>query len=332
MASTTRIEPSKAGVAEMANRSHPEIDLSIIIVNWNTRELTRQCLRSLREACDGLRTEIIVVDNASADGSTEMVELEFPEARLIRNPVNAGFAKGNNIGLRIAAGRYIALINSDVTVPPGCLQTVLGYMNQNPAVGMSGPKMLTPGREVGASCMRRPSLAIWLAHALGLSSRITSASLHMEKFYPDGPEEVDVLNGWFWLVRKEALDKVGFLDEQFFMYGEDIDWCHRFWDQHWKIVYLPQAEAVHYGGGSSARAPVRFYVEMQRANMQYWRRYHNRLSQIAYVVVVALHQTIRVIGYAAMCVVRPSSNSDALFKVQRSLACLRWLIGLPNSD
>jgi GT2 family glycosyltransferase len=332
MASAIDVERRQLGTTQSEARTDtPVIDLSIVIVSWNTKEFVRQCLGSLRQSCKRIRTEIVVVDNASADGTPEMVEQEFPEVKLIRNLVNAGFAKGNNVGLRMATGRYIALINSDVTVPPACLQAMCEYMDQNDSVGMLGPTMLTPSGKVGASCMRRPTLGIWLVHALGLSSLIRCASLHMENFRPARPQEVDVLNGWFWLVRKQALDSVGLLDEQYFMYGEDIDWCHRFWKNGWRIVYLPGAAAVHFGGGSSARAPARFYVEMQRANMQYWKRYHNTISQAAYTAIVAFHQALRVTGYGVLYAINPSQRAEAVAKVERSAACLRWLFGLANS-
>lgn len=302
------------------------LDLSIIIVSWNAKDYLRQCLLSLQRAHAGLSTEVVVVDNASSDGSAGMVAREFPQVLLVRNATNAGFAAANNIGLRLARGKYVALINSDVEVPRGCLETMVGYMDQHESVGMLGPRMLTPSGEIGPSCMNRPSLRIWLASALGLARVVRGAGLHI--IHPEllKTQEVDVLNGWFWMVRKSALENVGLLDEQFFMYGEDIDWSRRFWDRGWKVVYFAEAEALHYGGASSARAPVRFYVEMQRANLQYWKRYHGRASQAAYLLIVALHQAFRLLGYGAVYALRPQARVDAGFKCRRSAACLQWLV------
>lgn len=302
-------------------------DLSIVIVSWNATNYVRQCLSSLRTACKGLNTEIIVVDNASCDATPDVVEREFPEVQLVRNPTNAGFARANNIGVRMATGQYIALINSDVEVPSGCLQKMVSYLNQNSPVGMLGPMMLTPSGAPGPSCMRRPRLGIWLSHAVGLASIVPQLNLQIQHPESLGIREVDVLNGWFWMVRKDALAEVGLLDERFFMYGEDIDWCHRFWEAGWKIVYFPEAKALHYGGASSARAPVRFYVEMQRANLQYWKRYHGRISQAVYLAIIFLHQVCRVLGYGAVYLVKPRARSEAAFKVERSAACLHWLAG-----
>jgi GT2 family glycosyltransferase len=307
-------------------------DLSIVIVSWNAKEYMRKCLSSLRTACTGLSTEIFVVDNASSDGTPDAVEQEFPEVRLIRNTVNAGFATANNIGMRMATGKYVALINSDVEVLAGCLQKMVSYLEQHPSVGMLGPKMLTPSGSAAPSCMRRPRLSIWLTHAVGLASLLPTLSLQIQNPDSLGTRDVDVLNGWFWMVRKEALDQVGLLDERFFMYGEDIDWCHRFWERGWKLVYFPEAKALHYGAASSARAPVRFYVEMQRANLQYWKRYHGRISQAVYIVIIFLHQVCRVLGYGAVCLVTPDARHEAAFKCQRSAACLRWLMGFDHRN
>ena len=167
-----------------------------------------------------------------------------------------------------------------------------------------------------------------MAQALQLSSLFKDFSLHILKLNRDADQEVDVLNGWFWMVRRSAIDTVGLLDEEHFMYGEDIDWCHRFRRAGWRVLYYPKAAAIHYCGGSSSRAPSRYYVEMQRANLQYWRRYHNPLSVGAYLLIVFLHQLLRLAGYSAMYVVKPAARTGASAKLQRSSACLRWLFGL----
>jgi GT2 family glycosyltransferase len=255
-----------------------------------------------------------------------MIEREFPDARLIRNSTNAGFAKANNKGIKLATGKYVALVNSDVEVPPGCLSKMFSYMEQEPSIGMLGPLMLTPSGAPAPSCMRRPSLSIWLTYALGLASLIPQLSLHIRHPESLGTREVDVLNGWFWMLRRDAIEDVGLLDERFFMYGEDLDWCHRFSNKGWKIVYYPEAEALHYGGASSEQAPARFYVEMQRANLQYWKRYHGRASQAAYVLIIFLHEVCRVLGYGIVCLFgRTDVRPLAVSKCQRSAACIKWL-------
>jgi hypothetical protein len=305
------------------------LDISIIIVSWNTKAFVRQCLSRIQESCGELTNEIVVVDNASSDGTPEMVEQEFPEVILVPNQSNLGFAKANNVGMRRTTGKYVCLINSDVTLLPDCLQKMCAYMNRHPDVGMLGPRMLFPDGTPGPSCMRRPSLLIWFMEALGLSAIFESARLHMENFNCASAEEVDVLNGWFWMVRRSALGRVGLLGEQFFMYGEDIEWCHRFQENGWQIVYFPDAAAIHFVGGSAARSPIRFYVEMQRANLKYWKQYHGFPSQVMYVLIVILHQLLRALGYSCIYLLRPADRSEASLKIKRSFACLRWIVGIP---
>jgi len=304
-------------------------DVSIVIVSWNTRELVRQCLASLPQGCGRLTREILVVDNASSDGTPEMVQTEFPDVVLIRNQANLGFAKANNLGVRSARGKYVCLINSDVNVPAGCIEKMFDYMEGEDAVGLLGPKMLSGEGVPSPSCMQRPTLFITFINALGLSGLFQRAGLHMKNFHRVTSQDVDVLNGWFWMARRRALDNVGLLDEQFFMYGEDIDWCDRFWGAGWRVVYFPQAAAIHYGAASSARAPIRFYIEMHRANLQYWKRHHGALSQAAYLSIVILHHVCRVLGYGAVYALYPPRRSDVSIKISRSAACLRWLFGAP---
>ena len=307
-------------------------DISIIVVSWNTKSLVRECLSAIRRTCERLAIQVLLIDNASSDGTPSMVAEEFPEVVLIRNAENLGFARANNQALKLAQGKFIALVNSDVTVLPDCLQKLVRYMEQEPSIGMLGPRMLTPSGRVGPSCMREPCLSIWLAHALGLAAIVERSSLHISPPSTDTPQEVDVLNGWFWVVRRTALERVGPLDERFFMYGEDIDWCCRFRKAEWKVVYYPGAAAIHYGGGSSSRDPVRFYVEMQRARLQYWRLRHSPLSVLAYLNVLLLHQVLRVLGYGVVYLVRARPGDQILFKIKRSAACLRWLFQRPATS
>jgi GT2 family glycosyltransferase len=147
----------------------------------------------------------------------------------------------------------------------------------------------------------------------------------MRDFEHNQLSDVEVLNGWFWVVRKEALKQVGLLDERFFIYGEDLDWCYRFKKAGWRVVFYPYAESTHYGGGSSARAPIWFYLEERKANTQYWIKHHRRCSQWTYFAIVWLHEVLRVCGYAGAYLFVKSSRADALFKLNRSIACLSWL-------
>ncbi len=304
--------------------------ISVIIVNWNTRELLLQCLRSLIETTDPA-PEIIVVDNGSRDGSAEAVGAVFPQVQVIRNLTNLGFAGANNIGIRRSTGDTVCLINSDVVVLDDCLEKMRGYMERHPAIGILGPKILWPdGKTVQRSCMGFPTFWNMLCRSLGIDSLFPGQRLfggHLMTFWPhDTLREVDVINGCFWMIRRAAMDEVGLLDENFFMYAEDLDWCKRFFDAGWKIVFYPDAAAIHYGGASSAVMPIRFYVEKQRANFQYWDKHHGRPSTLLFLGMMVMHETVRTVFYSMLYWDKkgPAHLLPSL-KVKRSLECLRML-------
>jgi len=311
------------------------MDLSVIIVSWNAKEYLQKCLESLIPETMTHVTEIIVVDNASTDGSPEMVKERFPHVKLICNDANLGFAKANNIGIKQSKGKYICLINSDVVVLRGCIDRMLDYMNQHLEIGMLGPKILNPDRTLQPSCMGFPTIWNVFCRALALDTLFPRSRLfggRLMTFWPHNNVcRVEVLNGCFWMVRREALNKVGLLDENFFMYGEDIDWCKRFHDAGWMVVFFPDAQVIHYGGGSSSNAPVRFYLEMQRADLQYWKKHHSRPAWIGYLLITLLYQIVRISGQTVIYILKPSKRRQANLKIKRSVACIQWFLRMNDS-
>lgn len=305
------------------------MDLSVVIVNWNTKEILSECLQSLTLDTSLQMAEIILVDNASSDGSPVMVKERFPHVKLICNDQNLGFAKANNIGIRLSTGRYICLVNSDVIVLKDCFNSMLAYMDEHPEIGMLGPKILNPDRTLQPSCMGFPTLWNMFCRALALDKLFPGSKLFggrlMNFWAHDTVSSAEVLNGCFLMVRREALEQVGLLDENFFFYGEDIDWCKRFHDAGWNVMFSPSAEAIHYGGASSSSAPIRFYIEMQRADLQYWKKHHGMPSWILYVSISCLHHALRFIGQSVSYVFLPSQREKTLPKIKRSLASVRWL-------
>jgi len=305
-------------------------DLSIIIVTWNGKQYAWECLDSLRTYQGDPTVEVIVVDNASSDGTPAMVKQEFPWVRLIQSGANLGFAKANNIGMVASTGKYVCLVNSDVRVLPDCLPNMREYMEANPTIGMLGPQMLCPDGLIGRSYMRFPTLWRNLCDALALRCVFrgseTLNGIEMTDFDNRQTAEVDVLNGWFLMVRRNALEQVRMLDEQFFMYGEDIDWSYRFHKAGWKRVYFSGARAFHHGGASSAVAPARFYIEMRRANFQLCKKHNGSLWTLGHIAVTCLHEIIRVVGYCFLWIARKSDRSLAVAKARRSLASIKLLI------
>jgi GT2 family glycosyltransferase len=311
----------------------PGTDISIVIVSWNARQYLRECLQSLRMATGKLSAEIIVVDNASSDGTADMVRSEFPEVQFIDTGNNLGFSCGNNLGVKLAKGKYICLVNPDVNVPPSCLPKMFSFMQQNPGIGLLGPKMLDADGIARRSGMRFPTLWGVLLRSLAadtwMKGRASSANWLMNDFQFDQLRDMDVLNGWFWMARREAVSHVGLLDVNFFMYGEDMDWCKRFHENGWRVVFYPEAEATHYGGGCSANDPLRFSVEQQRANLQYWKKYHGRISLLLYAVAVWLGHAVRLTGWSLIGLAKSSARTRARYEVKHNFECMRRTFDFP---
>ncbi len=305
--------------------------LSIVIATWNGKRYASECLESLHASPVGVPIEIIVVDNASTDGTPDMIRTRFPGVHLVENQANLGFAKANNIGVALSRGKYVSLINSDVVISPGCLDRMLALMETNQDIGIMGPRMLCSDGTVGISVRQLPTVWNTLCAALALNSILPDSTLFAgQSIKSDATgkiKDVQVLGGWFWMVSRKALEHVGGLDERFFMYGEDIDWCHRFLKAGWRVVFCGEAQALHYGGGSSADAPERFYVEMRRANVQYFRKHHGTLGAVGYTLAIGIHELARIAGYSVSYCCNHDRRSEASSKVRRSIWCLRWLVG-----
>jgi GT2 family glycosyltransferase len=308
-------------------------DISIIIVNWNAREHLLKCLESVyRNLPKNYTVETIVVDNGSTDGSPEVVESKFPQVILIKNGENMGFSSANNIGIHRSVGRYLCLVNSDVIMLDSCLEKLVEYMDGHEDVGMAGPRILNIDRGFQPSCQCFPGLWNNFCHAVGLSNLFPKSSFfskpYMEYWAHDSEKRVDALNGCFWIMRRSILDKVGLLDERFFIYGEDMDMCKRFNKAGWGVVFCPYAEVIHVGGASSANAPIKFYLEMQKADLQYWRKHHGRTMEFLYRTIILLRHSVRVICRAIQYALCPSCRPTVGFKLRRSAACVLWALGV----
>jgi GT2 family glycosyltransferase len=309
------------------------LDLSIVVVTWNAGKFVDECFGSISEELRGLSAEVINVDNASTDGTADMIAERYPEVKLIRSPTNLGFPKGNVVAIEACSpSRYVCLVNPDVRVLPGCFRKLLDYMDKNPAIGVLGPKILNPDTSVQQSCFRAPSVWTSWCRALALDRTPLRrlplfGGLMMTDFAHNRTRDVDALNGCFLLIRREAMDQVGLIDERYFMYGDDLDWCLRFRKGGWRVVFYPEAEAIHHGGGTTARAPVYFYVEMQKANVQYWQKHHSRPAQLAYLASIGVHDSIRYLLYSALSLLGKPWRDRVGFKAERSRASVQWLLG-----
>lgn len=306
------------------------MDISVVIVGWNAKHYLELCLESLAEAPPRRTMEILVVDNASSDGSAEMIEGRFPYVRLIRSTENLGFSRGNNVGIRQCQGRYIALVNPDVIVRPGCLDALADFLDQNPKVGSVGPRVLNPDGTLQSSCRRFPTLWNNFCSATALASVFKGsrffAGEHMLFFPHDRTQAVNVLVFCFAMMRREAFDAVGLLDDGLFMYGDDVDWCRRARNAGWEVVFFPGAQAVHDRGRTTAPYPVRFAVAQQRSVIHYWTKHHSLVGVLGIRGIMLFHHLLRYSFCAFSGLVHSQAGSKSEVGKRVSGACLRELL------
>ncbi len=226
--------------------------LSISIVNYNAKERLLECLESLQDITIP-HPEIIVVDNASQDGSPEMVQVRFPDVILIENDYNAGFIRANNQGLRRSSGKYILSLNNDTIVPPGSLEKLIAVLEDHGQYGAVGGKLISPGGDFQWQCRRSfPTPLVALTYFLRLGKIFPRIALFnryvLTDHDPDKSLDVEAISGACFMVRREVLEQTGGMDESYFMYGDDLDWSYRIVRLGWKIRYCAEAPIIHYGG------------------------------------------------------------------------------------
>lgn len=254
----------------------PDLDLTITICSWNTVDDLRACLQSLREAQKDGAFEVIVVDNASRDGSPDMVANEFPEFTLLRESRNHGFTGGHNLALRARNRTHTALLNSDTVVHEGAIKAIYDFMLANPEAGVVGPKLLNPDGSLQYSCRRFPNpiAAAFRGTFLGKlfpKNKLTADYL-MQDWDHASVREVDWVSGAAMFLRGDLLDKIGLLDPAYFMYCEDEDLCWRAWENGYKVVYVPDAVITHAIGRSSDQAANKMIVRFHRSMLRFYRK------------------------------------------------------------
>lgn len=289
------------------------MDLETIVVSHGAEELLRRCLRSLREHPPVGEARTTVVDSGSPDGTPEMVEREFPEVRLLRQP-NIGFAAANNLALRASDADAVLLLNPDTEVYAGTLDAALARLRSAQRIGMVGVKLVTETGELDHACKRSfPTPLSALAHFTGVGrgqdAPAALAQYRATDLGEDEPGEVDAVNGAFMLCRAEAVREVGLLDEGYWLYMEDLDWCRRFWDAGWKVFYEPAGTALHVKGGSSgARRAPRQEIAFHRGMARFYRRFEaprrNPLLNAAVYAGIGVKLMVS-LGLSAVCRLTP---------------------------
>jgi GT2 family glycosyltransferase len=281
------------------------LDIGIVVASYNTRDLLQSCLRSVYASEGAVTFEVCVVDDASSDGSVELVSREFPQAHLIVSPDNQGYAATNNRGLELFGfgrgpspngdtPRYAVLLNSDTELPPTALDSMVARADARPHAGILGPKVVLPDGRLDLACRRSfptPEVAFYRLSGL---SRVWPGSARFGRYNctyldPDEEAEVDSVMGAFMMVRAEAIADVGLLDTQFFMYGEDLDWAYRIKNAGWRVLYDPAVEVRHVKRAAARKSP-RAQVEFYRAMDLFYRKHY--ASSTPWMLHLAITGTI----------------------------------------
>lgn len=265
------------------------VDLSVLIVSWNTRDLLRACLLSVAQdlASAPLAAEVFVVDNASTDDSVAMLAADFPWVRVVENRHNGGFAAGNNQALALAHGRFLLLLNPDTVVQPGSLAALVGFLDHHAQAGVVGARLLNADGTLQPSCSPRPTVGREVWRLFHLDRIIPWADYPMQRWPLDQAREVDVVQGAAFCVRQTVVDQVGVLNTDYFMYSEEVDWCYRIQRAGWKIYWAPTAAVIHYGGQSSRQAATSMFLQLYRGKIVYFRTHDGVTSARLYKLGLA---------------------------------------------
>ncbi len=274
------------------------LDVSIVIVNWNGRDLLSRCLQCIKQTVKRSSYEVLVVDNNSSDGSQDMVRRDFPDVKLIANKDNVGFARANNQAMKIAQGRYTLLLNSDAFVKDNAVDHMVEFMDHHPDAAMSSCKLLYEDGRLQPSCARFPTLLSEMVIAFGLDKLFARSkffgSYMMTDWDYNDTRAVEVIMGAFMLVRSELIHEVGMMDEDFFMYSEEVDWCYRFHRAGWKVYFVPDVETIHIWGGSSKAVKTETLLRLYRSRVLFFRKHYGALTAMLYKGILGLNALVRV--------------------------------------
>jgi GT2 family glycosyltransferase len=277
-------------------------DISVVVVSFNTCDLLRDCLTSLYTALQGISNEVFVVDNVSRDGSADMVEREFPSVHLTRSDVNLGFAAGNNRAFPLATGRYVVLLNSDAFVKENALRRSIDYMDADPEIGLGGARLVGADGSWQASARMFPSPLNDFLSLSGLAAKFPKSRFfgRQDNTWADQNQAADTdwVPGAYSIIRRTTLEQVGYFDEQFFLYYEEVDLCRRIKEAGYRIRYWPDVVVVHLGGESSktvkslrmSRSGAQLELWRMRSALLYYRKHHGSLAWLCKEMEAVWHR------------------------------------------
>jgi len=304
------------------------MDLSITIVNHNNREMLDKCLSSIYGGTSGIEFEVLVVDNASGDGSAAMVRGKYPQVSLMENGEPMGFAANQNQMLRRATGEFVALLNNDTEVKPGTFESLVAFMRAQPRAGLAGPRLLNPDGSLQQSCYRTPTLGVLLYDAFFISS-LFPRSLRFGGYKlwgHDTVREVQSIGGACMVARAEAVREVGLLDERFFMYFEDHDWCLRFRRAGWKVFFTPDAQVVHHGGGSEGQLGHDQFDTFYKGMNLYYEKHYGRGSLRAVAFLNVTGSLLRLVGWNALAAFSPTRRGQLKSRAPYFRRRIEWYL------
>jgi GT2 family glycosyltransferase len=298
------------------------MDLSVIIVNWNTKDLLLQCLKSVYQAVCGIEKEVFVVDNGSIDGSMPVARERFPETNLIENPKNLGFAKANNQAMGLSTGEYILLLNPDTLVTNGAIEKLVSFMKAHPEAGGAGVQLLNSDGTRQNSIANFPSLATELINKSLLRWLFPKIFPGKERSYSE-PIEVESVIGACMILRREAMEQVGGLDEDYFLFLEETDWCYRIRKAGWKIYHIPQAEIYHFQGKSAEIEEKNAKVEYYRSRYLFFKKNKGRVQWLILLIGLMIRLWTELTFMATVCFF----SCCTVKKWRRKLLIYAYLVG-----
>lgn len=294
--------------------TNQQLELSIAVISFNTIDLTKACLDSVINNLGDLSAEIIVVDNASKDGSAQMIREDFPHVVLIENDRNVGFAAANNQAFSVAEGEFVLLLNSDTEIISDVLAKSIDYLKTNPLVGAMGCRVLNTDKTMQPTCSGYPTLQRLLKMTFGLDRfplLLKFDDYLLRAWARDSEREVEVISGCYLMIRRSIIESVGSLDEAFFFFGEETDWCLRIRRAGWKLMFSPVGEIIHHGGGSVKKLNHRRDLMLTEATIRLHKKNSGSFSAALAFAILATFNVSRAAVWTMLSVFRSSSRTRA---------------------
>lgn len=288
------------------------MDISIIIVNWNTREFLADCIASIYASPPDGEFDIWIVDNSSIDGSTELIKETYPEINLIENQENIGFARANNKALRECQGKYILLLNPDTVVEAGAIKELENFLDRSPKTGLVGARLNNPDGTLQISAFPIPTLLREFWRMFHLDYFLPYANYPMKDWDLNSAREVDTLLGACMLIRREALDDLGLFDEEYFIYSEEVDLCTRLKGAGWHLYWVPSAVVVHYGGQSTQQVAEEMFLRLYEGKILYFRKHRSKISVYVYKLILFTATVARLVLTPFAFVEHPDKRDEHL--------------------